>query len=125
MKAGLLLKKVKSCTKWGKMTKTCSTPIHRVKNSDSKYDIFMRLMPHSLIMEIFNNRIEERNGGLTFDKGKGNYYTIEKSIFIPLYIFAVKIFIQGNQNMTLKKDQALKDVVKSSKPKPHTFLVHL
>ena len=80
----------------------------------------MRLMPHLLIMEIFNNRIEERNGGLTFDKGKANYYTIEKSIFIPLYIFAVKIFIQGNQNMTLKKDQALKDAVEKLKTKaPH------
>ena len=57
---------------------------------------------------------------MTFDKGKDNYYTIEKSIFIPLYIFAVKIFIQGNQNMTLKKDQALKDAVKKLKTKaPH------
>ena len=80
----------------------------------------MRLMPHSLIMEIFNNRIEERNGGLTFDKGKGNYYTIEKSIFIPLYIFAV------NQNMSLKKDQALKEAVKKLKTKaPHILCVSM
>ena len=115
-----IIEKGKKLYKMGKNDQDLQYPIHRVKNSDSKYDIFMRLMPHSLIMEIFNNRIEERNGGLTFDKGKGNYYTIEKSIFIPLYIFAVKIFIQGNQNMTLKKDQALKDAVKKLKTKaPH------
>ena len=112
-----IIEKGKKLYKMGKNDQELQYSIRRVKNSDSKYDIFMRLMPHSLIMEIFNNRIEERNGGLTFDKGKGNYYTIEKSIFIPLYIFAVKIFIQGNQNMTLKKDQALKDAVKKLKTK--------
>ena len=61
-------------------------PLHWVKKSDTKYEIFLKLMPHSLIMEIFDRRIEERDCGLTFDKGNGLYYTMKKA-FLFHYIF--------------------------------------
>lgn len=111
------VEKGKKLYKTEKNNKEMQYPIHSIRKSDTKYEIFIKLMPHSLIMEIFNKRIEERNGGLAFNKGNGKTYTIKKCILTPLYIIAVKIFIQGNQNMTLKKDQALKDAVKVLKVK--------
>ena len=76
-----------------KNSKEFSYPIHKIKSSDSKYDIFWRFLPHSLLSEILNKMI--RKGGLSFNKGNGRFYTIEKNMFIPLHVFAVKILIQG------------------------------
>ena len=43
-----------------KNSKEFSYPIHKIKSSDSKYDIFRRFLPHSLLIEILNKRVEER-----------------------------------------------------------------
>ena len=48
-----------------KNSKEFSYPIHKIKSSDSKYDIFRRFLPHSLLIEILNKRVEERRGGLS------------------------------------------------------------
>lgn len=70
-----------------KNSKEFSYPIHKIKSSDSKYDIFRRFLPHSLLIEILNKRVEERKGGLSFNKGNGRFYTIEKKTFLFLCMF--------------------------------------
>ena len=101
-----------------KNSKEFSYPIHKIKSSDSKYDIFWRFLPHSLLSEILNKMI--RKGGLSFNKGNGRFYTIEKNMFIPLHVFAVKILIQGLQNKALPKQRAITNAVNQLKTKaPH------
>ena len=56
--------------------KEFSYPMPRIRLSATKYDIFMRFLPHSLLLEVLNKRVEERSQGLSLNKGNGKFYTI-------------------------------------------------
>ena len=78
---------------------------------DSKYKIFCKLLPPHLQMKVLENRMEECDKALIINKGNGNFHTIKKSLNIPLSIFAVLTWIQGNQAGGLKRLPAIKDAL--------------
>eukprot|EP00957_Ditylum_brightwellii_P091199 6943415-Ditylum_brightwellii.AAC.1 len=46
-------------------------PVHEVSSSDTKYDILRKNLPHDFLLGTLRRRAEDREGGLTFDKGNG------------------------------------------------------
>ena len=74
------VEKGKKLYKTEQNNKEMQNPIPRTKYSDTKYDIFRKMMRPSLIMEIFIKRIDERNVRLAFHKGNGKLYTIKNCI---------------------------------------------
>ena len=88
-------------------------PVTKIRSSDSKLDIFLKFLPLSFLKKVLEKRVKERNGGLSFGKGNGKTYTVQKNIFIPLYVFAVKTLIQGRQNKLISMPEDVRDAVEA------------
>ena len=103
-----------------KNSKEFSYPIHKIKSSDSKYDIFRRFLPHSLLIEILNKRVEERKGGLGFNKGNGRFYTIKKH-FYSFACFYCKHFDSGPTKQGFTKAKSNYECSKSTQDQSPSY----
>ena len=90
-------------------------PLHHIRRSDTKYDIFRKMLPPELLMGVLQRRCEDREQGLSFDKGCGNIFTIKMNIFVPLSILAVRTIIQGRQEKDIEMSYAGKKAVSDLK----------
>jgi hypothetical protein len=90
----------------------CSNyPMHGVSSSDSKYNILRKILPHDFLLGTLRRRVEDREGGLTFDKGRGKVHEVKECIFTVLYILAVRIWIHGMQQWDLTREKAVRGAV--------------
>ena len=90
-------------------------PLHHIRKSDTKYDIFKKLLPPELLIGVLQRRCEDREKGLAFDKGCGNIFTIKMNIFVPLSILAVRTIIHGRQEKDIEMSYAVKKAVSDLK----------
>ena len=86
-------------------------PVHSCSRSDSPFDIFRVLMPNRMVKGTLEKRGQDRLDGLKFNKGKGQFYTVEASVFNALSILAVKVLIHGWQDKKKSVAEAVKDAV--------------
>ena len=105
------LRRHETVLKLGEESVVESYPLHRVSATDSKYDILRKILPLEFLMGTLRRRVEEREGGLTFDKGVGKSYTVKESIFTVLCILAVRIWIHGRQNRDVTMEKAVREAV--------------
>jgi len=61
------LRRHETVLKLGEESVVESYPLHRVSATDSKYDILRKILPLEFLMGTLRRRVEEREGGLTFD----------------------------------------------------------
>ena len=83
-------------------------PLHNIYRSDTKYDIFRKILPPELLIGVLRRICEEREQGMSFDKGCGKIFTIKMNIFVLLSILAVRIVIQGRQDKNIEMSYAVK-----------------
>ena len=44
-------------------------PLHHIRQSDTKYDIFRKMLPPKVLIGVLQRRCEDREKGISFDKG--------------------------------------------------------
>ena len=75
-----------------------SYPVHDISRYITKCDIFITLLAPAFVLDILLERVHDKDGGLWFDKGNKNFWTVEVTKDLGMRIMTVRLQVHGSMD---------------------------
>ena len=73
-------------------------PVHDLSRYATKYDIFITLLAPALVLGVLLERAHDRDGGLSFDKGNKNFWTVEATKDLGMCTMTVRLQVHASMD---------------------------
>ena len=85
-------------TRKANMLEFFANPIHDLPRYATKYELFTALFPPDFLHDVLVERGHKRDGGLSFNKGNKNVWTVEDSEDLAMRIITVRLQVHTSMD---------------------------